>query len=120
MLLEAGCQWLTTVIPAAQEAEIRRIVVQTQPGQIVRKTLSEKNLSQKRAGGVAQGVGPEFKSQYHKKRKRNAIGIFHIPIIFPLFFLLLTSGFTPLSSEKIVTMISIFLNLLRLVSWAPM
>jgi hypothetical protein len=24
----------------------------------------------KRAGGVAQGVGPEFKLQYHKKKKR--------------------------------------------------
>jgi hypothetical protein len=29
-----------------------------------------KNPSQKRAGGMAQGVGPEFKSQYHKKKKR--------------------------------------------------
>jgi hypothetical protein len=28
------------VIPATQEAEIRRIVVQSQPGQIVPKTLS--------------------------------------------------------------------------------
>jgi hypothetical protein len=27
----------------------------------------EKNPSQKRASGVAQGVGPEFKSQHHKK-----------------------------------------------------
>jgi hypothetical protein len=25
-----------------------------------------KNPSQKRAGGMAQGVGPEFKPQYHK------------------------------------------------------
>jgi hypothetical protein len=29
----------------------------------------EKNPSQKRVGGVAQGVGPEFKPQYHKKKK---------------------------------------------------
>jgi hypothetical protein len=29
-----------------------------------------KNPSQKRAGGVAQGVDPEFKSQYHKKKKK--------------------------------------------------
>jgi hypothetical protein len=28
----------------------------------------EKNLSQKGAGGVAQGVGPEFKLQHHKKK----------------------------------------------------
>jgi hypothetical protein len=27
-----------------------------------------KNPSQKRAGGVAQGVGPEFKPQYRKKK----------------------------------------------------
>jgi hypothetical protein len=27
-------------------------------------------LPQKRAGGVAQGVGPEFKLQYYKKKKR--------------------------------------------------
>jgi hypothetical protein len=29
----------------------------------------KKKSSQKRAGGVAQGVGPEFKFQYQKKRK---------------------------------------------------
>jgi hypothetical protein len=29
-----------------------------------------KNPSHKRAGGVAQGVGTEFKLQYHKKRKK--------------------------------------------------
>jgi hypothetical protein len=29
----------------------------------------EKNLSQKRTGGVVQGVGPEFKPQYHKTKK---------------------------------------------------
>jgi hypothetical protein len=41
------------VILATQEAEIRKIEVQSQPGQIVGKTLSQKNPSQKRAGGVA-------------------------------------------------------------------
>jgi hypothetical protein len=30
----------------------------------------EKNQHKKRAGGVAQVVGPEFKPQYHKKRER--------------------------------------------------
>jgi hypothetical protein len=29
-----------------------------------------KNPSQKRAGGVAEGVGPEFKPQYLKKKKK--------------------------------------------------
>jgi hypothetical protein len=28
-----------------------------------------KKTSQKRAGGAAQGVGPEFKPQYHPKNK---------------------------------------------------
>jgi hypothetical protein len=30
----------------------------------------KKNLSQKRAGGVAQGVDPEFMPKYRKKRKK--------------------------------------------------
>jgi hypothetical protein len=52
------------VILATQEAEIRKISVQCQPEQIVHETLSRKNTSQKTPGGVAQGVGPEFKPQY--------------------------------------------------------
>jgi hypothetical protein len=39
-----------------QEAEVRRISVRSQPRQIVHETLSPKNPSQKRAGGVAQCV----------------------------------------------------------------
>jgi hypothetical protein len=30
----------------------------------------ENTIMKKRAGGVAQGVGPEFKSQYSKKKKK--------------------------------------------------
>jgi hypothetical protein len=57
----ARCQWLTPIILATQEAEIRKTVVQSQPGQIVQEILSQKNPSQKKADGVSQGKGPEFK-----------------------------------------------------------
>jgi hypothetical protein len=51
----AGCQWLTPVILATQEAEIRRITVGSQPGQIVPQEPISKN--------------PDFKTQYRKKKK---------------------------------------------------
>jgi hypothetical protein len=44
-----------------QEAEIRKIEVQSHPRQIVHETLSQKSLHKNRASGVAQGEGPEFK-----------------------------------------------------------
>jgi hypothetical protein len=60
------------VILATQEAAIRRISVQqNQPRQIVCETLSQKTLHKNRAGGVAQGEGPEFpkfKPQYYKNK----------------------------------------------------
>jgi hypothetical protein len=40
IILSARSWWLTPVILATQEAEIRNIVVQSQPRQIVFKTLS--------------------------------------------------------------------------------
>jgi hypothetical protein len=43
----ARCWCLMAIIPATQEAEIRRIVVQRQPGQIVWEVLSWKAPSQK-------------------------------------------------------------------------
>jgi transposase len=58
------------VILATQEAEIRRIKVRSQLRQIVHETLSQKNPSQKRVGGVTVGVSPEFKPQYCKRKKK--------------------------------------------------
>jgi hypothetical protein len=45
------------VILATQETEIRRIMVQSQTGQIVHETLSRKTLHKNRADGVAQSEG---------------------------------------------------------------
>jgi hypothetical protein len=40
---KARCQWLTAVNLAIQEAENRKIMVQSHPKHIVRETLSQKN-----------------------------------------------------------------------------
>jgi hypothetical protein len=59
-------QWLTPVILATQEAEIRRITV--------RSPYLEKPYHKNWAGGVAQGEGPEFNPQYHRnKNKKNIL-----------------------------------------------
>jgi hypothetical protein len=69
LLRSAECQWLMPVILATQEAEIRRIEGESQPGQIVHKTLSRKKQSQKWAGGVTQGVGLSSSLSTAKKKK---------------------------------------------------
>jgi hypothetical protein len=50
---------------ATQEAEIRGITVRSQLRQLVARPYLKKTLHKKRAG-----VSPEFKPQYHKKKKR--------------------------------------------------
>jgi hypothetical protein len=39
--------------------------------------ISKKYITKKkkRAGGVAQGIGPEFKLQYHKKKKEVGVPV---------------------------------------------
>jgi hypothetical protein len=44
------CWWLTPIILAAQEAEIKKILIQSQPGQIVHETLSQKKPITKEKG----------------------------------------------------------------------
>jgi hypothetical protein len=64
-----------SVVLATQEAEIRRITVQSQPGQIVHETLFQKKKKpnhkkthhKKRAGGVTQGEGPDLNHNAEKK-----------------------------------------------------
>jgi hypothetical protein len=53
---QARHQWFMPVILATREAEIRKIILRSQPRQIVLLTLSQKCPTQKRAGGVAQVV----------------------------------------------------------------
>jgi hypothetical protein len=55
--LEAGRQWLTAIILATQETEIRRITVRSQPGQIVCETLSQKPYHKSGSGGQGQSAG---------------------------------------------------------------
>jgi hypothetical protein len=57
-----------SVLLLTQEAEIRRITVQSQPGQIVCKTLSWKNPSQKRTGRVGSRCRPWVQAPVPKKK----------------------------------------------------
>jgi hypothetical protein len=62
---------------APQEVGIRRIAVQSQPGQIVCKTLSRKKTNHKK--GLEEwlkGEGPEFNPQYHNKNKNKKTSLF--------------------------------------------
>jgi hypothetical protein len=78
-------RWLTPVILATQDADIGRIEVRSQSGKLFARTYLGKNSSQKRAGVVAQGVGPESKCQYKKKKKKSAVsqGLFWRPNLLP-------------------------------------
>jgi hypothetical protein len=63
----AGGWWFTPVLLATQQAEIRRILVQSQNRQVVLWDPISKKPITIRAGGETQGVGPEFKPHYWKK-----------------------------------------------------
>jgi hypothetical protein len=59
------------VILATQAAEISRMVVQRQPWANSSQDPILQNPSWERAGGMAQGVGTEFKAQYQKNKQIN-------------------------------------------------
>jgi hypothetical protein len=61
----AECQWLTSVILTTWKAEIRRIMVQVQPWQIVAKTTGAKWT-----GDVAQAIKHQLCK--HKTRSSNS------------------------------------------------
>jgi hypothetical protein len=48
---------------------------------MIHKTLSQKKPSQKRAAGVAQGVGAKFKPQCHIKEKKNHVYTINVAYI---------------------------------------
>jgi hypothetical protein len=58
---------------------------------MVLETLSQKKKkSQKRTGGVAQGLGPEFKPKYCQKKKKGTspIKIYQLKIKVPYTFMI--------------------------------
>jgi hypothetical protein len=69
IVILVGCWWLTPVILATREAEIKRIAVRSLPNSSTRPYL-KKTLHKNRAGRVAHGEGPEFKPQYPPKKKK--------------------------------------------------
>jgi hypothetical protein len=87
ILRQARHQWLMPEILATQEAEIRRVTVLSQLGQIVCQTLSQKGLAR-----VAQHEGPKFKHQYHqkKKKKKKIMSLKKVPTLPRITFLLRT------------------------------
>jgi hypothetical protein len=58
--MKTGYQWLTHVILAICEAEIRRILVQSQPGQTVCRDLISKITRPKWTGGGSSGRVPDL------------------------------------------------------------
>jgi hypothetical protein len=74
--ISARHQWLTPIILATQEAEIWRIPIQSQPGQVIPYLKKKKSKTLKIWWTVSSSRMPawqaeaEFKSQYCKNEKK--------------------------------------------------
>jgi hypothetical protein len=64
----SGHQWLTPIILVTQEAEIRRIVVQSQPRQIVCETISKTSITIK---GLVEWIKVKVLSSNPSTEKKN-------------------------------------------------
>jgi hypothetical protein len=65
----AECWWHMPIILATEEAEIRRITIQSQFSKKFMRANLKKTHHKKMAGGVPQGIGSEFKLQCGTKNK---------------------------------------------------
>jgi hypothetical protein len=70
--LKGWVQWLTPVILATQEPEIRRITDRNQYGQIALKTLSQKTFLKNRSGGVVKMKALSSSLSTTKKNNNNS------------------------------------------------
>jgi hypothetical protein len=74
IFLPGTCGSHLSVILSTQEAEIKRIAVQSQHGQIVHKTIPQSKTFTEKSWWSGSIVGPEFKPQYClKKKKKDSI-----------------------------------------------
>jgi hypothetical protein len=66
--IQANSQWLTPVILALRRQRSGGLQFKASVGKWFTRPYLENTHHKKRVVGVAQGIGPEFKPQYHKNK----------------------------------------------------